>query len=245
MATHGDAPQQAYPRLRKLIPRRLHPVIRGVRKYLQRRKLSLPEPFHTVFPFTQALMIRQQNILRLAETIDRENVPGAALECGVLDGGMSALIASGTTRSGRALHMFDAWRGLPPATAEDGKGGEKWVGDVVGSKGRVEQVMRLLKIDPARLNYHVGWFHETFPTADVPTVALLHVDCDFYDPTKLCLERWYGHLAPGGFVQIDDYGIFIGCTKAVDEFLVQHPELRLEFAPSPQGNAYYFRKPLA
>jgi O-methyltransferase len=241
----NDAPAQKYQWLRKLIPGRLQPLIRGARKRFQRRKMQLPEPFHTVFPFTQALMIRQENLLRLADIIEREDIPGAVVECGVLDGGTSGLMAYGTAGSGRPVHMFDAWRGLPETTPEDGKGGEKWVGDIVGSKARVEQVMRLLKIDPARLNYHVGWFHETFPTANVPTVALLHIDCDFYEPTKLCLEYWYDKVSPGGFVQIDDYDIFIGSTKSVDEFLAQHPAVKFESAQSAQGRAYYFRKPPA
>ena len=62
----------------------------------------------------------------------------------------------------------------------------------------------------------------------MPQVALAHVDCDFYDPTKLCLEKWYPALSPGGIMQFDDYNAFSGCRKAVDEFVAQRPGLKME-----------------
>jgi hypothetical protein len=70
--------------------------------------------------------------------------------------------------------------------------------------------MRTLAIPASRVHLHRGWFHETFPTVDVPCVALLHIDCDFYEPTRLCLERWYPHVVPGGWIQFDDYSEFEG-----------------------------------
>ncbi len=88
--------------------------------------------------------------------------------------------------------------------------------------------MKNLGIAKERVNFHRGWFNETFPKVDVPQVALAHVDCDFYDPTKLCLEKWYPALSPGGIMQFDDYNAFSGCRKAVDEFVAQHPGLKME-----------------
>lgn len=53
---------------------------------------------------------------------------------------------------------------------------------------------------------------------DAP-VALAHIDCDWYESVKLCLERIGPHLSPGGRMIIDDYDHYSGCRKAVDEFL--------------------------
>lgn len=101
--------------------------------------------------------------------------------------------------------------------------------EAIGSRSRVSQCMKILNVDPARLHFHVGWFNETFPTVDIGAIALLHIDCDFFAPTKLCLEAWYPKVVSGGFVQFDDYDAFIGCRTAVDAFLAEHPELRLDF----------------
>jgi len=240
-----SAPNQRWRSLRPFVPKRLQPYLRGLRKRLQwRRWRRLEEPFRSIFPYTQVNTTRQHNLLRLCELIEREQVPGAVVECGVLDGGAAALMAYGTKGSARAVHLFDAWEGLPETSAQDGASAKAWTGEVVGSLARVTAVMRKLKIDMSRIVIHRGWFDRTFPTADIPQVALLHVDADFYEPTKLCLERWYPHVAPGGFIEIDDYDSFAGCRRAVDEFLHDHPELTLEFAGKVAiARACFIRRP--
>lgn len=235
-----DAPIQSYPLLRKFLPKSLQPMLRGLRKRLN-RPAELKEPYRSVYPFTQAHPTRQQNLIRLADIIEREAVPGAVVECGVLDGGTAALMAFGTKGSGRAVHLFDSWEGLPATTAEDGDGG-MWAGQVVGSPKRVVSVMHQLGITPSRLHFHKGWFADTFSKAPIEKIALLHVDCDFYDPVKLTLETWHPKMSPGGFIQLDDYGVFVGCTKAVDEFLAKHPTLKLEFVER-QAKAFFIRIP--
>ena len=90
---------------------------------------------------------------------------------------------------------------------------------------------------------HRGWFSDTFPLAHIPQIAFAHIDCDFYQPTQLCLARWYPHLAPGGFMQFDDYDSFQGCRQAVDEFFAAHSELRLQTFGQFKAKAYFFRKP--
>jgi hypothetical protein len=135
---------------------------------------------------------------------------------------------------------------MPAATPEDGPDAGRWEGQIVGSPRRVSAVMREMKIDPARVHIHRGWFHETFAhTAGVTPVAFVHVDCDFYEPTKLCLAHWWPRLSPGGFVQFDDYESFRGCRQAVDEFLAAHPQVKLELFGELKAKAYYPRKPFA
>jgi len=240
------APEQRFALLRKLIPSRLQPTLRGIRKRWERRRLNLAEPYHTVYAYTQMSQSRQQNLVRLCEILEQEAIPGSIMECGVLDGGGSALMAFATRRSGRPVHMFDSWDGLPVATTEDGAAASKWVGQCVGSPTRVFEVMRALNIEPSRLHAHRGWFHETFAqvAGTIDSLAILHVDCDFYEPVLLTLEKWYPKLSPGGFVQIDDYEAFSGCRKATDKFLAAHPETRLE-ARGTVGGAIYLRKPVS
>lgn len=237
-------PEKSWSWLRPFIPKRLQPYLRGIRKRASGGARNLDEPFRTVFPYTQAHPIRQHTLVDLGGRIEQTDVPGAIVECGVLDGGTAGLMAWATRGSGRPIHLFDAWQGLPETSVEDGAESETWVGQVVGSPKRVLAVMRALNIPRERVTLHRGWFHETFPSAHIDHVALLHIDCDFYEPARLCLEKWYPVLSPGGYVQLDDYSVFPGFKKAVDEFLAKHPELKLE-AVGDAAQAFFFRKPPA
>jgi O-methyltransferase len=173
--------------------------------------------------------------------VDKHGVPGAIVECGVLDGGTAALMAYGSAKSGRPIHLFDSWEGLPDITAQDGDSGA-WVGECVGSSRRVLNVMSALKIRSERVHLHKGWFSETLTPSNVHSVGLLHIDADFYESVRLCIEHFYPRLSPGGYIQFDDYGIFAGCTQAIDDFLLTHPELRLQSVGN-YAKAYFVQKP--
>ncbi|MCX8490517.1 MAG: class I SAM-dependent methyltransferase [Cyclobacteriaceae bacterium] len=49
-------------------------------------------------------------------------------------------------------------------------------------------------------------------------IALLHIDVDVYEPTKVILENLWDKVIKGGILMLDDYGTVEGETKAVDEF---------------------------
>lgn len=164
------------------------------------------------------------------------------MECGVLDGGTAALMAFGSRSSGRAVHLFDSWEGLPATTPEDGDAA-MWSGEDVGSPKRVLAVMKSLGIDRSRLHFHRGWFSETFPKADLGKIALLHADGDFYESVKITLETWFPRMSSGGYIQIDDYSAFIGCRTAVDDFLSRHAHLKLESKLENFAEAFYIRIP--
>ena len=204
----SDAPVQSYSLIRKLIPGFLQPFLRGVRRRTLNPNRPNDEPFRTVFPYTQVHLVRQKTLLRFASDIDLHNVPGAIVECGVLDGGTAALMAFGSSKSGREVHLFDSWQGLPDTTEKDGRGSKAWAGDVVGSQSRVKAVMRRINIKRERLIFHKGWFADTFPNAKVDRVALLHIDADFYESVRLSIETWFPKLSEGGYMQFDDYSSF-------------------------------------
>ena len=65
-------------------------------------------------------------------------------------------------------------------------------------------------------------FQDTI-TGDEP-VALAHIDGDWYESVRTCLERIGPRLSPGGVMVIDDYFHWSGCRTAVDEFLAKHPD---------------------
>ena len=46
----------------------------------------------------------------------------------------------------------------------------------------------------------------------------MRLDTDFYDSTKIELEKLYPLLSKNGILIIDDYGHWQGAKKAVDEY---------------------------
>ena len=59
-------------------------------------------------------------------------------------------------------------------------------------------------------------------------VALAHIDGDWYNSVKVCLDRIAPRLVPGGVLVIDDYDAWSGCRKAVDEWFAGKDD-RFEF----------------
>jgi asparagine synthase (glutamine-hydrolysing) len=76
-----------------------------------------------------------------------------------------------------------------------------------------------------QLRFVQGLYEETLQIQE--PVALAHIDCDWYDSVKVCLERVVPHLVRGGRLVIDDYVYWTGCKMAVDEYFANR---RNEFA---------------
>ena len=78
-----------------------------------------------------------------------------------------------------------------------------------------------------------GLFEDTLILQGTETkVAFAHVDCDWYSPVKLCLERLWPHVSKGGRVILDDYLDFGGCRRATDEWHAKTPDALLRrFVP--------------
>ncbi len=161
---------------------------------------------------------RGRTLYRLAREVDRQDVPGALVDCGVWNGGSTALLSAGAPS--RQAYAFDSFQGLPPSNAQlDGAESVDWDGECVGVEDNVREALRRFGA-PARLTIVKGWFQDTFPREvdSVGTIAVLHADGDWYDSVRLTLETFYDQVAAGGFVVIDDYGVWSGARQAVDEF---------------------------
>lgn len=200
---------------------------------------------HTMLPFA-----RLRNAYDCMEAIERGGPAGAVVECGVWAGGCIGLMASVAKRrgdAGRLFHLFDSFEGLPQPSVHDSDVLERFHEEYpelepdhgAGSAGLVslgickaplervhELFFSLLAIDPAQVRIHQGWFQDTVPAArqGIGPIAILRLDGDWYESTRICLEGLYDQLAPGGFLIIDDYGCFTGCRKAVDEFFAARGE---------------------
>ncbi len=63
--------------------------------------------------------------------------------------------------------------------------------------------------------------------------AVAHVDCDWFESERVCIERIWPRLSPGGVMIFDDYDAWDGCTKAVDLFLEEAGGEAEDTAPCP------------
>jgi O-methyltransferase len=187
-----------------------------------------------------------RNIEDCLDAVVRDGVPGDFLEAGVALGGSAVVIASHLDGD-RRFHGYDVFGMIPqPGDADPpevherydviasghsaGIGGELYYGyrddlyaHVLASFGSAG-----VPVDGDRVQLHRGLFEATLKPSG--PVAFAHLDCDWHDAVRLCLERVHPHLSPGAWVVADDYFVYRGARRAVDEFLARHADL--EVAPA-------------
>jgi O-methyltransferase len=185
------------------------------------RHFGLPLPFRKVRSYSLLSLLNLFFLQELMRRIDREGIPGDVVECGVYRGGSAGVLGYELIRSRfeRRLWLFDAFQGMPPASEQDDDYSRSIEGQFVGSESQTRRLLQRFVVPETRYQIVRGWFEDTLPMTETGPVALLHVDCDFYDPVKRVLETFYERLTPGGHVVLNDYGSFAGCRKATDDFL--------------------------
>lgn len=189
--------------------------------------------YRVAVPYSMCSYPRLRGIYEAVNRAVRQGIPGEIVECGCARGGSAAL--AGLTLlarrdEARRLWLFDTFEGLPPPTLEDPEFAEA-IGLVGQCRGDLEEVQDLFEelslLD--RTTFVKGLFEKTVHTARTGPIAFLHLDGDWFSSVKVCLEAFYDRIAPGGTIQIDDYGHWKGARKAVDEFLTMRnlrPKLR-------------------
>lgn len=202
---------------------KLRPDIQGLIKRVRMEKLTY---------------LPRQRLASLSSTcnaIENSQLPGIFIEAGCALGGSSILIAALKDKK-RPLFIYDVFGVIPPPTEEDTKevheryqaivqgssqgiGGNKYYGYEENLYEVVRSNFRDFGIDCENQSVSLirGLVQETM-NINQP-VAFAHVDVDWYDPVKTCLERIFPNLVSGGCIILDDYHDWGGCRKATDEFL--------------------------
>ncbi|RUV70429.1 MAG: asparagine synthase [Mesorhizobium sp.] len=177
--------------------------------------------------------------------VRREKVPGDFIEYGIALGGSAIYIAS-ELDDDRHFHGYDVFGMIPSPTEEDdekskarydtirsgrskGIGGDTYYGYQGDLFDKVSTSFMDfgVPVDGARIVFHKGLFEDTVHFHPKSRIALAHLDCDWYDPVKLCLERTVEVLSPGGLMILDDYNDYGGCRTATDKFLAGRADCRL------------------
>lgn len=172
---------------------------------------------------------RMDNIQDSVTEVLRAGVPGDLIETGVWRGGavifMRAILKAYEITD-RVVWAADSFAGLPPPDAA------RYPADV---KSRLHQYSALaVNVEEVKSNFAryglldeqvqflVGWFRDTLPSAPIERLAILRLDGDMYESTIDALKSLYPKLSLGGFVIVDDYGAIGACRKAVHDYRDEH-----------------------
>lgn len=171
-----------------------------------------------------------------------EYLDGAIIEAGCALGGSAIVIAS-TKKKETPFFIYDTFKMIPPPTKKDGPAVRKfydnmYAGKALGIRGSkyyayhnnlYEEVKTNfanfnLVPDQNNINMIKGDICETMHI-DFP-ISFAHIDCDWYDSVKVCMQQIWPNLVLGGIMVIDDYYTWSGCTLAVNEYLKDRKDYR-------------------
>lgn len=217
---------------------------RVVKKYQLRAEVSKlkPEEKKIVFGLhdkglTYLPAKKLINIINTCNHIRETNLPGIFIEAGCALGGTSILISK-QKKSNRPFYIYDVFGMIPPPTQEDsqdvhqryqtivngqskGLNGNKYYGYEENLYKIVQSNLKDFEIDCQTQEVHLikGLVQNTMKIKE--PVAFAHIDVDWYEPVKTCLEQIFPNLVVGGSLILDDYYDWGGCRKATDEYLLK------------------------
>jgi O-methyltransferase len=160
---------------------------------------------------------RLDDLQRCVESVVADGVAGDLIEAGAWRGGASMLMRATLDSLGqeRTVWVADSFAGFPAESAlEDYDFLAAPLEEVQASFERLG-VGRGVRFVP-------GFFEETLPPLAGGRWAIVRLDADTYEPTRIALRSLYPGLQPGGHLVLDDYGSFPECRRAVDEFREEH-----------------------
>ncbi|HMP73313.1 MAG TPA: TylF/MycF/NovP-related O-methyltransferase [Kiritimatiellia bacterium] len=162
-------------------------------------------------------------------------IPGAIVECGIFKGPSFARFASFRhlfeAADCREMVGFDIFGTFPDTSfGPDKEQLKKFVaaaGDQSISRDQLIEVLQTKQCE-RKVTLVEGDILKTVPdyVQNHPElkISLLHLDVDIYEPSQCILEHLYPRLSPGGILVLDDYAIFPGATKAVDDYFADRSE---------------------
>lgn len=187
-------------------------------------------------PYTMTSVERMYALYKATEYIIKNNIPGDFVECGVWRGGSSLLIIKTLQKfnvTNRKIWLFDTFDGMSNPTDNDKDFSNKTAETLLRQEKKnnnsyiwayatledVQTNINLAAYPSNLVNYIKGKVEDTLPKKKYfDSCALLRLDTDWYESTKIELEYFYPLLINKGVLIIDDYGHWQGCRKAVDEY---------------------------
>jgi O-methyltransferase len=173
-------------------------------------------------PYTLLSTERVYNLYQVTRYIAANRLSGDFVECGVLLGGASIMMAIFAEHFGlrdRKHYMFDTFCGFTRPTLETDFAGESVrFGELPRFRSVVEKNIARCGIDASRFVLVEGAVQDTLPHLALNSVCLLRLDTDDYKSTLHELRSVYPMVVPSGILIVDDYGHYKGARRAVDEY---------------------------
>lgn len=168
--------------------------------------------------------LRMENVRSECERVIAENVPGDFAETGVWRGGaaiMMRAVLHAYEIKDRRVFAADSFEGFPAQTGADTNFTVGGVADFAVSLDEVKANFARYGLLDEQVVFLKGLFRDTLPKAQVNAIAVLRLDGDLYESTRDGLVL-YEKLSRGGSLIADDYFLFEGQRKAIDEFRDAH-----------------------
>lgn len=176
-------------------------------------------------------------------------VDGDIVECGVFKGAsLSRFVKFRSVFEGscaRKIIAFDIFGDFPEQPTHDLDTAKRL--EFIKEAGSESIEMEDLKAIFERLGLYKniqlikGNILETVPKYKIKNesskIAMLHIDVDLYEPTKVCLDMLYPLVVNNGIVILDDYNKFPGATKAIDDFF-KGRDIRIKQLPYSDRVSY-------
>ena len=184
---------------------------------------------------------RVDALLSAINYLERNNIEGDFVECGVWKGGSCMAMAKKLLKNNsksRKIWLFDTFEGMTEPDENDvevetGLKGKELLENTTRNSQKYN-MWAYASLDEVRSNmiktgypvenikYIIGKVEDTLKLNDIPEkISLARLDTDWYESTKIELEILFPRLVQGGVLIIDDYGHFKGARKAVDEYFSQ------------------------
>jgi len=190
-------------------------------------------------PHTMTSTERLYSVYKSVEYCINNNIEGDYVECGVWKGGSSMMIALSLLKNNikdKKIYLYDTYEGMSEPTEDDinyslNKADKKYENTMNIKSGsdwcrseidEVKQNLYSTGYPKENIIFVKGKVEDTIPQTISPKIALLRLDTDWYESTKHEMNNLYPILSEKGVLIIDDYGHWLGCRKAVDEYFAEN-----------------------
>lgn len=192
-----------------------------------------------VKPYTRTSPERVFSLIQAINYIEKNNIEGDVVECGVWRGGSMMAAAKCLINNDnleRTLYLYDTFEGMTESSEKDisfkGKKASEYLNNsnkldplsvwCFASLDDVKKNIKLTNYPDTKIKYVKGKVEETIPSILPEKIAILRLDTDWYESTKHELVHLFPKLVKGGILIIDDYGHWQGAKLATDEYLEEN-----------------------
>ena len=198
---------------------------------------------------------------QIIQYIEKNNIKGCIVECGVHEGQQEVLFIEELNKINekRNIYMYDTFTGMVQPTNKDftldttvlyhadkDQTFNYWKFNETDDHNNwcycsIENVKQNLEnnYDNSYLHYIKGMTCDTVHN-HTEKIAVLRLDTDWYESSRYEINNLYKFVVPGGIIIIDDYYHWAGQKQAIDEFLLEN-NINIEMFRHDEKTSYFFK----